>query len=95
MEKKTFKKDINPAMRFLSQESIEKGSTAEKQPAQPPEKTPTGYKRNPLYVETKSKRLQLLIQPSLYEKLKTRATEENTSVNGIVNTILLDAFTEE
>ena len=29
-----------------------------------------GYKLNPLYIENRSKRLQLLVQPSLYNKVK-------------------------
>lgn len=102
MAKKTFKDSINPAMSFISQESIDRteveASTTEEtvtKKVQRPAKAPEGYKLNPLYIETKSKRLQLLIQPSLHEKLKARAKAEGTSVNDIVNTILLDALAEE
>jgi predicted HicB family RNase H-like nuclease len=94
MAKKTFKNDINPAMGFISQESIEKveeTATEKKTPA----KAPEGYKLNPLYIETKSKRLQLLIQPSTHEKLKNRAKAEGTSVNDLVNSILIEALSEE
>jgi hypothetical protein len=99
MAKKTFKDSINPAMSFISQESIDKAegeapATAE-ETAKRPAKAPEGYKLNPFYIETKSKRLQLLIQPSLHEKLKARAKAEGTSVNDIVNTILQDALAEE
>ena len=41
--------------------------------------------------ETKSKRLQLLIQPSLHEKLKAKANQEKTSVNDLVNQILKES----
>ena len=97
MAKKTFKDSINPAMSFISQESIDRAegenpATAE---AKRPDKAPEGYKLNPLYIETKSKRLQLLIQPSLHEKLKRKAQAEGTSVNDLVNSILQDALGEE
>ncbi len=97
MAKKTFKDSINPAMSFISQESIDRAegeapATAE---IKRPDKAPEGYKLNPLYIETKSKRLQLLIQPSLHEKLKRKAQAEGTSVNDLVNSILQDALVEE
>lgn len=101
MAKKTFKDSINPAMSFISQESIDRAEgeapateeTTEK--VKRPAKAPEGYKLNPLYIETKSKRLQLLIQPSLHEKLKRKAQAEGTSVNDLVNSILQDALAEE
>lgn len=101
MAKKTFKDSINPAMSFISQESIDGAEgeapateeTTEK--VKRPDKAPEGYKLNPLYIETKSKRLQLLIQPSLHEKLKRKAQAEGTSVNDLVNSILQDALAEE
>lgn len=97
MAKKTFKDSINPAMSFISQESIDRaeGETPATAEAKRPDKAPEGYKLNPIYIETKSKRLQLLIQPSLHEKLKRKAQAEGTSVNDLVNSILQDALTEE
>lgn len=97
MAKKTFKDSINPAMSFISQESIDRaeGETPATADAKKPDKAPEGYKLNPLYIETKSKRLQLLIQPSLHEKLKRKAQAEGTSVNDLVNSILQDALAEE
>lgn len=97
MAKKTFKDSINPAMSFISQESIDRaeGETPATVDAKKPDKAPEGYKLNPLYIETKSKRLQLLIQPSLHEKLKKKAQAEGTSVNDLVNSILQDALAEE
>ena len=38
--------------------------------------------------EAKSRRLQLLIQPSLYEEVKARADEEGTSVNDQISSLL-------
>ena len=97
MAKKTFKDSINPAMSFISQESIDRaeGETPATAEAKRPDKAPEGYKLNPLYIETKSKRLQLLIQPSLHEKLNRKAQAEGTSVNDLVNSILQDALAEE
>lgn len=42
--------------------------------------------------EAKSRRLQLLIQPSLYEAVKARAAEEGTSVNDQISSLLRDAL---
>ena len=95
MAKKTFKDNINPAMNFISQESIDRAETTAETVKTRPAKAPEGYKLNPLYIETKSKRLQLLIQPSLHEKLKTKARAEGISVNELVNNILQDALAEE
>ena len=53
---------------------------------------PEGYKANPLFVETKSRRLQLLVQPSIYEALKEGAKAEGRSVNDYVHTILEKAL---
>lgn len=49
---------------------------------------PEGFKVNPIYVETKSRRMQLLVQPSLYEAIKAKATAEGVSVNELIHTIL-------
>jgi len=92
--KKSFKSDINPAMQFFSENEIEKEIMPAKQ-QEIQDKPPEGYKYNPLYVETKSKRLQVLVQPSLYEKLKKRATEEDKSVNEIINILLKDGLERE
>lgn len=87
MAKKTFKENINPAMNFISQESI-------KEAEQPAEvcAPPQGYKLNPLYIETKSERIQLLMQPSLKAKLKARAAKEGKSFNETVHSILAAAL---
>lgn len=89
MARKTFKDNINPAMQFITAPAEETEQTAASV------KAPEGYKLNPLFVETKSKRLQLLIQPSLYDKLKAKAQSEGKSVNDTVNTILQEALREE
>lgn len=95
---KSFKSDTNPAMSFISQESIDKVDGTEEGATTPTggkKKAPEGYKPNPEYIETKSVRLQLLIQPSLKAKLKEKAQAEGTSVNDLVNCLLWDALAEE
>lgn len=92
MAKKTFKG--NPALQFIStaeEETEEREQTAEAAPA----KSPEGYKLNPLYVETKSRRLQLVLQPSLYDRVKARAKASGLSVNEYCHQILDEATREE
>lgn len=48
-----------------------------------PVKAATGPSR-----ETKSKRIQVLMRPSLYDALKARADAEGYSVNDLINIIL-------
>jgi hypothetical protein len=86
MAKKSFKDNLTPAMQFIS-------TPVEERPQidAPPE----GYKVNPLYIEKKSKRLQLLIQPSLFGKVKARADREGKSVNELIHSILEDETREE
>lgn len=57
--------------------------------------SPRGLPHHPLYIENKSKRLQLLTKPSTAEKLKAKAQREGRSVNDIVNTILEEALKGE
>lgn len=72
----------NPSMSFISQESIDKvDGTA-------PETAPAGYKINPEYIETKSRRVQVLVQPSVYEEVKARAKAEGISTNEAINNAL-------
>ena len=88
MAKKDFKG--SPAMSFISQESIEKVDGKKKAPATPTskKKPPEGYKLNPEYIETKSKRVQILVQPSVYEAVKKKAGAGGISVNEAINTAL-------
>ena len=83
MSKKTFKDEFNPALQFISTSSER---TGESQARNTLDAVP--MKRNPLYIETKSKRVQLLMQPSLYSKLKQMAEQKKSSVNDVVHTIL-------
>lgn len=96
MAKKSFIQN-DPAMNFISTESEDEEQ--EPKPAQPKPSAathaPKGYKLNPLYVETKSKRLQLVVQPSLFDKVKRGAAAAGLSVNEFVHQILEKATMEE
>lgn len=47
-------------------------------------------KRNPEFIEVKSKRMQLLMQPSLHSAIKELADKEDVSVNEKIHSILKD-----
>ena len=104
MTKKSFKD--NPAMQFISnaeeepqKDAQEDSKTEETKPkaATPKAATipPEGFKLNPLYVEVKSRRLQLVLQPSLYEKVKAKAAADGVSINEFVHRVLEAATQEE
>lgn len=93
---KSFKSDTNPAMSFISQESIDKVDGTEEGATTPTggkKKALEGYKPNPEYIETKSKRVQLLVQPSVYEAVKAKAKARGISTNEAINEALRE-YTE-
>ena len=86
---KSFKSEGNPAMNFISKETIDKKekkpkskSTAQKKEA------PEGHKPNPEYIEVKSRRVQILVQPSVYDAVKAKAGAEGISTNEAINEAL-------
>lgn len=91
-QKKSFKG--NPALNFIT--TTEKEEQLEHEDSfidtdailKRIETPPTGYKIDPRFVETKSRRLQLVLQPSLYERVKKAAKDEGLSVNEYVHQIL-------
>ena len=90
MAKKNFNLE-NPAMQFISTPA----ETVKKEEAETIAPAPEGFKINPLYLEKKSRRLQLLMKPSIYEKLKARADGEGNSVNDVVNNLIEEALKGE
>ena len=90
MAKKNFNLE-NPAMQFISTPA-EEVKTEEAEAIAP---APEGFKINPLYLEKKSRRLQLLMKPSIYDKLKARADREGNSVNDVVNNLIEEALKGE
>lgn len=100
MVKKSFA-NANPAMAFISisEETVESvPQTDIEAVAQPTESTSPKVvqesnipmKRNPEYIETKSKRVQMLMQPSLHAALRDFADAKNLSVNEAMHEILKD-----
>lgn len=82
-KRKTFVEE-NPALRFITNPEAETriNETTE------PNKAPAGYKLNPLYIEAKSKRVQLLFKPSLYKAVKEQADLAGLSVNEYIHQTL-------
>lgn len=92
--KKSFKSE-NPAMQFIGQGVVEQIPREKPMPGRsiPPARQQDmlpPMKPNPLYIETKSRRLNLLIQPSLHDKIKEIAKGRGASVNDTIHQILQD-----
>lgn len=92
-QKKSFKD--NPALQFISAAADPEPEAPEQPALISTEKPPAGYKVNPLYVETKTRRLQLVLQPSLFERVKAQAKASGLSVNEYVHQVLDKATREE
>lgn len=105
--KKDFKQ---PALQFITSTSPTETADQEPGPADqspsaesvtPPggtidlETPPPGYRKNPLFIENKSRRLQLLVQPSLYKEIKSGAEKNGVSVNEYVHRLLKAALQKE
>ena len=94
MAKKSF---TNPAMNFISTESIEavdgKTESAPERATIPTgrRKAPEGYKVNPEYIESRTKRVQLLVQPSLHAEAKAVSTELGISLNDFIHRAIQEA----
>ena len=78
--KKNFKNPVEAFISVPEEEPVKNSS-----PAGELAKAPEGYKRNPEYIEVRSKRVQLLLQPSVVEKVKALATAEGVSINEMYN----------
>lgn len=83
MPKKSFKD--NPALQFISAAVPQQAAPAV---PQAPIQEDVPMKPNPLFVETKSKRVQLLMQPSLHHALKEIAVQKGVSFNELVHSAL-------
>lgn len=92
MARKSFKD--NPALQFISAAGDAGPEQQDSAQAEAAGNPPAGYKVNPLYLETKSRRLQLVLQPSLYARVKAGAAAAGLSVNEYVHQILDNATRE-
>lgn len=91
MTKKDFKASVSPADIFITGASTPEPVKADLPRGQRETKTkkvskePAGKPK-----ETKSKRLNLLIQPSVIEDLNKIATMQKDSVNNLINSALIE-----
>lgn len=93
MAKKSFINKDNPVMQFISPPSIEAvdGKPAAGAPPKGTGKAPEGYKVNPAFIETKSKRVQILMQPSLYKEAKAVSEKLGISLNEFIHRAIQEA----
>lgn len=101
MAKKSFKAD-NPALQFISgpaaSEPAPKAAPKPKRTAQEMKPTQSARPARPKAQpapsttgeERKTKRLNLLLQPSIMDDLKKIAAMKQTSVNDLINSVLKD-----
>jgi len=89
--KKSFKRK-EPTLAFISEPKTETEKKPPKKATVSPtgknKEAPEGYKLNPEYIETKSRRVQALIQPSVYEATKAKAKALGISTNEAINEAL-------
>ena len=93
MAKKDFKS--NPVMNFISQETIDKVDGKPATISTGTKKAPAGYKPNPEFIETKSRRVQILIQPSVHADAKALSEELGVSLNDFIGRALQEATRNE
>ncbi len=91
--KKTFKKD-NPALSFMTPVEEEEATVDVVKPVKRSE-APEGYKVKPEFIETKSKRVQLLLQPSTVEAIKSLASKKGLSMNEAINEAIQEYLHKE
>lgn len=98
MPKKNFKRN-NPAEAFITipeTEPIREDAQRETQSKLTgTRKAPEGYKLNPEFIEVKSKRVQLLLQPSIVEALKALAKKKGLSMNETANEAIKEYLERE
>lgn len=91
------KKDFtnNPTLNFLSF-TDDNGATGQPTPHTEPQETPQSRENTPqnlhLLDELKTKRLNLVIQPTIYKLAQQRAKETGTSTNNFIINAIIDAL---
>jgi len=93
-QRKSFKDQMSPAVQFISRPALE--DREEESPTSTGEADiPPGYHRDPALIENKSRRVPLLLKPSLYTKLKARAEASGCSLNAYIHSILQASVDEK
>lgn len=93
--KKTFANQKNPALDFISAQEPPADQTQSNTPPARKEATEAQAGAQEGYIlipERKTRRLQLLIGPTLYNQVKAKAEAAGQSVNEMINLILKDAM---
>lgn len=90
MAKKNFNNMVNPALQFMTVPDEDPGNGTGSQTEEKviPEFTGSKRGRKPSNEETKTKRLNLLMFPSVCEDISKIAAMKRSSVNDLINTIL-------
>lgn len=86
------KVEVAPELQFISRETIEAAEQAEQAAGLQGQQ---GFRYIPKKRETKSKRVQLVLQPSIYAKLKARADAAGASFNDYCHAIFEEIVRED
>ena len=85
MARKSFVGTVNPAMQFITDNSNE-GTDAGQMAERPgPAPADNSFAPRHLPVETKTRRVNLMMQPSLYERVQEVAAAQRMSVNEFIS----------
>lgn len=92
-KKKSFINREDPAFNFISGVGAdpEESKTPLVRESSTPEESrtpPEGYYLNPAYIEKKTKRVQLLMKPSVHDKARSKASSLGMSLNDYINTLV-------
>ena len=88
--KKSFRADESPVNQLISQgRPPVEGIVPAPAPIDPP---PPGYRIDPRYIETRTRRLHVLIPPSVFKRLQRSAFRENESVNEAINALIVEGL---
>ena len=94
MAKKSFlsSKD-NPTLSYISKDTIAAATeeSGEEQLYFEGTEPPAGYKIDPKFIEKRTKRVQLVLQPSLYNRVKDASRAAGMSLNDYVHKLLEEA----
>lgn len=76
-------------------ETVTQAESPARRKRQKKSKATVEYKLDPRYVEKRTRRLQLVLQPSLYDRVRKRAAADGVSVNDLIHSILDREITKE
>lgn len=89
------KKDFtSPAAQFFGDRE-EPAAPAELDSEKVIPEPPEGYKLDPRFIEKKTQRVQLVMQPSLYKRAQKAAKKKKISFNELIHQLLNDYLEKE